>query len=145
MKYQKLKFLLAVSAAIIGTLSIIVQAQATSCWRPTPAEHIKQTDIIFFGFAMKGAKGPRDEKQRVVKFKVIRAYKGVRGNSVSIAYINDHGALNGWGFRYRQATLVFASIDKNEVIRVGYCTMIPYHARQNLHSKYWDILAKMKP
>jgi len=149
-RFSSAAFLAAAAGTLLCTLVGIQDAQAMSCWTPTPAEHIQQTGMVFYGQAMTGADGPKDDKERVVEFKVIRAYKGVRGDTVRIKYHNDHGALMGWGFGNNQATLVFAdrisaADAKKETGQVGYCTMIPYHARSALHSIYWDVLAPMKP
>lgn len=140
---------IALLGGIVGGLSMTSPAAATSCWRPTATEHIASADIIFFGEVIGGQFGPADNKDSVVEFKVLRAYKGVQHETVHIDYYNDHGGLRGWGFGEGQATLVFA--DKTADTKAGksagtlhYCSMIPYHARTRRHADYWDILATMK-
>ncbi len=115
-----------------------------TCARPSPAEHIEATQIVFFGFPVSGADGPKDMEKRTLTFKVLRAYKGVESDTLNITYQNDHGASMGWGFRNSTATLVFARTWKEsgkELNGLTYCDMITYHGRPNLHAEYWDILA----
>ncbi|WP_422364903.1 hypothetical protein [Pelagibius sp.] len=125
------------------------KAGATKCWQPTPAEHVDHAGMIFYGRVKAGYDGAQDDRDRVVEFEVLRAYKGVHEDIVRISYFNDHGSLTGWGFQGGESTLVFAAL----LPRVGaggesghahYCSMVPYHARPELHPEYWDALAGMK-
>ena len=149
MKILSIETLATIVAACFSILATTGPALATSCWSPSPAEHARQADMIFYGEALTGADGPKDDKKRVVQFKVLRAYKGVSGDTVSITYTNDHGALLGWGFANNQPTMIFAdrlsaATEHTNSGFVGYCSMIPYHARPNLHAIYWDVLVPMK-
>lgn len=117
---------------------------ATSCWRPTPAEHVDYAGMIFYGQVVGGYAGPADDRERSVEFRVLRAYKGVRSSTVRIEYLNDHGGLKGWGFEYGQSILVFADrLSDAGSGRVDYCSMIPYHGRPELHAEYWDVLVTL--
>lgn len=125
------------------------KAGATKCWQPTPAEHVDYAGMIFYGRVMAGYDGAQDDRDRVVEFEVLRAYKGVHENVVRISYFNDHGGLTGWGFQGGESTLVFANLlpragAGGERGHVRLCSMAPYHARPELHAAYWDILAGMR-
>jgi len=148
MCYPKCRFLSTMLPVLVVLLEFSASASAMTCRRPTPTEHIETTPIIFYGYPENGAGGPKDMKVREVTFKVLRAYKGVEGDRVSIRYENDHGANMGWGFRDNSATLVFAQKSRSSKGASGelsYCNMITYHGRPNLHAEYWDVLAGMKP
>lgn len=140
---------LAFLVAVFAGLTMTNPGLATSCWRPSAAEHIASADTIFYGEVIGGQFGPADNKDNIVEFKVLRAYKGVQGETIRIEYFNDHGGLRGWGFAEGQATLVFADQTSDTAIVAGtagslnYCSMIPYHARAHMHADYWDILATL--
>lgn len=143
-----------VLSLILGTLPLTTPANATSCAPLDAAEHVGQSEVIFFGEMLGEQDSAPDNTDRVAEFKVLRAYKGVAGNTVRITYYNDHGALRGWGFATGNPTLVFASLAsgaekdagaEKPVAVVHYCSMIPYHAQPSLHPDYWDILAGLKP
>lgn len=132
----------------VAVLCCTSVANAMSCWHPAPAEHIGQAELIFFGEVVEGGASKADEKIRVAKFKILKAYKGVDSPTIAIRYMNDMGGNTGWGFRLGTATLVFAHIDTSftHTERAGtlnYCDMIPYHGRSRLHPAYWDALSKL--
>lgn len=141
---------------VLGALTHTTPASATSCAPLDAAEHVSQSDVIFYGEMLGEQDSAPDNTDRVVEFKVLRAYKGVTGKTVRITYYNDHGALRGWGFAPGNPTLVFASLasesevgkdagTEKPVAVVHYCSMIPYHARAFLHPDYWEILVDLKP
>ncbi len=135
-------------ALILGLTFISSNAGATSCWRPTPSEHVEATGMIFYGKVAGGSGGPADNQMRTAELEVLRAYKGTPGKTVKVRYYNDHGALRGWGFQPGQSVLVFADVNPDgtgdeALPRVGYCSMIPYHARSNLHAGYQDVLERL--
>jgi hypothetical protein len=136
-------------AAVLGVVLGTSAADAMSCARLSPEEHIEATPIIFFGrVAGSGGSLERDNQNRTVEFEVLRAYKGATGRTISITYMNDHGANSGWGFDRNRPLLVFADGqpakegDKASAW-VGYCSMIRYHAGTHRHWEYWDLLAPM--
>ncbi|WP_428671694.1 hypothetical protein [Roseibium sp.] len=143
---------LVLSLLVLGTAAIGSNAHASSCWRPSPAEHIDRMPIVFFGKVINAPRGPADGKVQIAEFRVQRAYKGVTGDTVTIGFLNDHGGNRGWGFDRGSSMLVFAESSNPylelEVKADGYayfCSMIPYFGRTALHPEYWDILALMKP
>jgi hypothetical protein len=140
---------------IVGSELVSNPANATTCIIPTPAEHVANTPIIFFGTAEKGLPDPSPSSPRgdgqiaVVEFKVLRAYKGVTGKTIKVRYLNDGGGNSGWGFQHGRGVLVFAhtapSKDNGPVVaHTGYCAMIHYASRHQLHAEYWDLLAALK-
>lgn len=145
-----MRYLAAIAGVVLGIFLLTESAHAMSCSRPTPAQHIDNSDIIFYGEVVRRQRLPKKNAQGEVEFKVLRAYKGVQQDTVRIQYYNDAGDSHGWGFRTDQPTLIFAKIkpeaegDRN-VGHLNYCDMIKYHARTKLHPEYWDILARLKP
>lgn len=138
-----MKQLLMTFSLFLFLVGISNNANAMSCWYPTPLEHVEKTSIIFYGKVLDGYGGPADDQERVVEFEVLRPYKGTTEETVKVGYFNDHGALRGWGFVPGQYTLVFADIDPTAepgklLPQVHYCSMIPYHGRPSLHAAYWD-------
>lgn len=139
------------SALVVGFCLFLTtgNAEATSCWQPTPAEHVDYAGMIFYGRVTVGYDGSQDDQQRVVEFEVLRAYKGVQEDVVRIRYFNDHGGLTGWGFQGGESTLVFADLlqgagDGGELGKAHFCSMVPYHARPELHAEYWDKLTALE-
>jgi hypothetical protein len=144
-------------ALVYGCLIFPVsKASASSCERLTPVEHIEITQIIFLGIPDKEAGGPRDNKDRVVSFQVLRAYKGFLGPTVKVKYMNDHGGNSGWGFLPGRTTLVFAQSladfpESGADALVHFCNMIMFHANGKPHAtekrqaEYWRLINSMKP
>jgi hypothetical protein len=151
MKLQRLVGWLIALGLLLAVPGVSGPANAASCERPTPAEHIDHSDAVFFGgVADRRWRGDiRDDENKIVEFRVVRAYKGVEGDTIRIRFLNDHGKNRGWGFSRHRPTLVFAYSVKDDgegpLYEVHYCTMIPYHGRPARHPFYWDILAGMKP
>lgn len=133
----------------LSVLLFCSNANATSCHPITPSEHVENTSVIFYGKVTDGSGGPANEQMQVAEFEVLRAYKGITGESASVRYFNDHAAVQGWGFEPGQAVMVFADIDTSSsadgaLPQVHYCSMVPYYLRSELHAKYWDILVETK-
>jgi hypothetical protein len=134
-----------------------------SCDHPTVAQHIADTDLIFFGKVLtvkalersmsdgllewRNTDGNRADSLATIK--VERAYKGVETDTVDIAFLRDGGAIAGWGFSRSRHVLVFAkkfpAADKQSTIGyLNYCNMIPYYARDELRAEYWETLVQMQ-
>ncbi|WP_434055527.1 MAG: hypothetical protein RDA78_11940 [Roseibium sp.] len=148
----KKTLLLLVSVSILfagAALPYGTDAEAASCERRSAVEHLNDSDLVFYGYPIRGAGGARDDMDRVLEFKVLRAFKGVESDTVSIVYVNDDGGSAGWPFRDREATLVFAyywppDTKAYGVARVHFCSMLPYHKGYN-KPEYWDVLTGMTP
>lgn len=146
---KTLWLLVLVSVLFSGAaLTFRTDANAGSCLPLTAIEHLGYSDVVFYGYPIRGAGGAPDTADRVVEFKVLRAFKGVEGDTVSIVYVNDHGGNSGWGFRNREATLVFAyhwppDATAYGVARVDYCSMSRYHKAYD-QPDYWEILTRIK-
>ena len=146
-KVFSVKQLLLIFSSFLGFLAISSSAGATSCWNPTPLQHVEATTMIFYGKVLKGSGGPADGQMQVAEFEVLRAFKGSAGKTIKVRFYNDHAALRGWGFEPGQSTLVFADVEsaaegEEALPQVHYCSMIPYHARSILHADYWDVLVR---
>lgn len=151
MKMQGLAGWLVALGLLLAVPWISGPAMAASCERTTPAQHIDNSDAVFFGgINDRRWRGHiRDDEVKLVEFRVIRAYKGVEGDTVRVRFLNDHGKNRGWGFTRNRPTLVFAYKVKDDaegpLYEVHYCNMISYHGRPARRPFYWDILAGMKP
>ncbi|MBN9671758.1 hypothetical protein [Roseibium aggregatum] len=149
-KMLMVRFLLVLGLAA-GMFSFSVsETLAASCSERTPSEHIEDTDVIFLGIAGAEAGGSRDDKKRIVRFEVLRSFKGAKGRTIDIEYMNDHGGNTGWGFAPGKPVFVFAANPRRALNKdptaplVYFCSMAPFHGRKKLHNEYWKILWALK-
>jgi len=125
-------------------------ARSASCEKLSPEEHIAIAPIVFLGIPGKDVGGSRDNEYRVVRFQVLRTYKGVVRPTISVGYVNDHGGNSGWGFVPGRTTLVFAYDVSEDPQRdadayVYFCSMIHFYARDKLHAEYWQLINTLRP
>jgi hypothetical protein len=151
-------FVLTVAA---GMLLANENANGMSCDRLTAAEHIANTELIFFGRVktvrsreLAESQGVTDwyegfaEPDTIATFDVLRRYKGTDSKTVDIQFYGDDGKVAGWGFQRGRYALVFArkvtSADTTKTIgHLTYCDMIPYYAADRLLPDYWEILVPL--
>ena len=145
-----MKYPAALAGVILGTFVMTESAHSLKCERLTPAQHIDNSGIIFYGQLIRGQHLPKKDEHVEVEFEVLRAYKGAHEKTIHIQYYNDDGGYFGWGFRVDQPTLIFAGSvpaaeGKPGANGLGYYSMSTYHARPALHQEYRDILNRLKP
>ncbi|MEP3278590.1 MAG: hypothetical protein ABJN26_18670 [Stappiaceae bacterium] len=136
---------------ILGFLVCLVlvplEAYATSCWRPSPAEHIEQSDVIFYGEVLQTRKQFKQDKHiKIATFKVIQAYKGVRSKKIDVGlYVIGSGEAN---IPFHKPMMIFAHFvdDKilgRKIVATGTCSLVPYEIRKKHHPEYWELLIAM--
>ncbi|TQV77828.1 hypothetical protein [Denitrobaculum tricleocarpae] len=125
-------------------------AEALSCRKPGVQEHIRNSDLVFYGSLQGRPRVDRDKREWMGKFKVLWAYKGVEDKSVIVTLTNTRiGDLSGRRFSGGMPILVFAEREGvNEdglvIASVHYCSMMAYHGRSHLHPKYWYLLNQLQ-